>query len=79
VNGRLFEVRIATTDIPDEFRMLVLRGTIVINADPELERERALVVSRQFMDRTCRGRPFQILEDKLVDSINFFTRFRCQP
>jgi hypothetical protein len=79
VNGRLFEVRIATTDTANEFRMLVLRGTIVINPDPELERERALAVSRQFMDRTCRGRPFQILEDKLVDNINFFTRFRCQP
>ena len=79
VGGRLFEVRIATTDTVDEFRMLVLRGTIVINPDPELERERALAVSRQFMGRTCRGRSFQILEERLTDNVNFFTRFRCQP
>ena len=77
LEGRRFEVRLATTDVPDEFRLHVVRATLVINPDPELERSRAWNVARQVMDRTCRGRTYKVLEDNLVDNVNLFTRFRC--
>jgi hypothetical protein len=34
-------------------------------------------VAQQIMDRTCRGRPYKVLEDNLVDNVNLFLRFRC--
>ncbi len=77
VDGRLFEVRIASTDVPNEYRMLVVRATLVIDPDPEAERERGWNVARRFMDRTCKGRPYQTLQDNLVDKVNLQTRFRC--
>lgn len=77
VDGRRFEVRLAATDTPDVWRLLVVRGTLVINPDPDTERDRAWTVARQIMDRTCRGRPYTVLEDNLVDNVNHFTTFRC--
>lgn len=77
VDGRLFEVRIAPTDVPDEYRLLVVRATLVINPDPEAERERGWNVAKQYMDRTCRGRRYQVLDDDLADYVNLQTRFRC--
>jgi hypothetical protein len=77
VEGRLFEVRIAPTDAENEYRMMVVRATLVIEPDPERERERAWNVARPFMERTCKGRPYKVLENNLVDRVNFYTRFRC--
>ena len=77
VDGRLFEVRIAPTEADDEYRMMIVRATLVIEPDANLERERASTVARPFMARTCKGRPYKILEDRLVDRVNFYTRFRC--
>lgn len=78
VEGRKFEVRVTPADVPNEYRMLVVRATLVVNPDPERERQRDLNVARQVMDRICRGQPYQILEDSLVDDVNLQTRFRCQ-
>lgn len=77
VEGRRFEVRLAPTDTEREFRLLVVRATLVIDPDPEAERSRGWNVARQVMDRTCKGRPFEVLEDNLVDNVNLYTRFRC--
>jgi len=77
VDGRRFEVRIAPTEAPGEYRMMIVRATLVIEPDAELERERARNVARPFMERTCKGRPYKVLEDRLVDRVNFYTRFRC--
>jgi hypothetical protein len=79
VDGRLFEVRIASTSVANEYRMLVVRATVVINPDPEAERARNWNVARQYMDRTCKGRPYQVLDNNLVDEVNLETRFRCVP
>ena len=75
VDGRRFEVRIAPTEAPGEYRMMIVRATLVIEPDAELERARN--VARQFMERTCRGRPYKVLEDRLADQVNYYTRFRC--
>jgi len=77
VDGRLFEVRIAPTGVADEYRILVVRATVVFDPDPEAERARGSNVARQYMDRTCKGRRYQVLDDKLVDEVNLEMRFRC--
>jgi hypothetical protein len=77
VEGRRFEVRLASTSVPNEWRLHVVRATLVIAPDAEAERERAWNVARQVIARTCKGRPHQTLEDNLVDNVNLYTRFRC--
>lgn len=77
VEGRRFEVRIAPTGVPDEYRMLVVRATLVVNPDPEAEYQRNWNVARQFMDRTCRGQPYKTLDNTLIDSVNLQIRFVC--
>ena len=77
VEGRRFEVRSVPTGQPDEFRLLVVRGTLVVNPDPELEYKRAWNVARRVMDERCRGRPYKVLDDTLVDTVNLQVRFVC--
>lgn len=77
VDGRLFEVRIAPTDVADEYRMLIVRATLVINPDPEAEREHGWNVAKQYMDRTCKGQRYQVLDNDLTDYVNLQTHFRC--
>jgi hypothetical protein len=76
VDGRRYEVRIASTEVEGEYRLLIVRATIVINPDPQLEAERNWNVVQPFMQRTCRG-PFVVLENHLADDVNLFIRFRC--
>ena len=77
VEGRRFEVRIASTGVDDDYRMLVVRATLVVDPDPEREYQRAWNVARQFMSRTCKGRDYKTSEDNMVDDVNLETRFRC--
>ncbi len=76
-DGRKFEVRLASTGTPGDYRLMVVRATLVINPDVEVERARAQNLALQVMDRTCRGRRYQVTEDNLVDNVNHYTRFRC--
>lgn len=62
VEERLFEVRIAPTEVANEYRRLVVRASNV---------------GRQFMDRTCKGQLYRTLQDNLVDEVNLETRFKC--
>jgi hypothetical protein len=77
VDGRRFEVRVAPADAEGEFRMLVVRATIVLNPDPEAERSRAENVAKPFMERSCRGQSYKVLEDELIDNVTLSLRFRC--
>jgi hypothetical protein len=76
VDGRRFEVRVAPADVEGEFRMLVVRATIVINPNAEAERNRAENVAKPFMARSC-GQSYKVLEDILIDSVTLSLRFRC--
>ena len=78
VEGRLYEVRVAKTDMADTWRILIVRGTLVVDADPELERMRAQNVAKPFMERTCKGRPYEQIIDKLQDEVNYYTVFTCR-
>ncbi|HTB40728.1 MAG TPA: hypothetical protein VK777_26800 [Reyranella sp.] len=78
VEGRRFEVRVASApDAEGEFRLLVVRATIVVNPDPEAERSRAENVAKPFMERSCGGSSYKVLEDTLIDNVTLSLRFRC--
>jgi hypothetical protein len=77
VEGRKYEVRVASAGVPDEYRLLIVRATLVIDPDPEAELARNQNVANRVMDRTCKGRPVQMLENNLVDEVNLEIRFRC--
>jgi hypothetical protein len=77
VDGRRFEVRVAPADAEGEFSMLVVRATIVLNPNPEAERSRAENVAKPFMERSCRGQSYKVLEDLLIDNVTLSLRFRC--
>jgi hypothetical protein len=77
VDGRKYEVRLGSTGTPNEYRMLIVRGTLVINADSEAEAERAQNVYPRFVERTCKGRPHQIMSEGLSGGVNYFVLFRC--
>jgi len=76
VDGRRYEVRIAPAEVEGEYRLLVVRGTIVVNPDPQRESQRLWNVVQPFMQRTCKG-PFVVLENNLADEVNLYIRFRC--
>ena len=76
VDGRLYEVRVAPAEVEGEHRLLVVRGTIVVNPDSQRESERLWNVVQPFMQRTCKG-PFVVLENNLADKVNLYVRFRC--
>jgi hypothetical protein len=76
VDGRLYEVRVAPAEVEGQYRLLLVRGTIVIDPDPQLESQRLWNVVQPFMQRTCKG-PFVVLENNLADKVNLNIRFRC--
>ena len=76
VDGRLYEVRVAPAEVEGEYRLLVVRGTIAVNPDPQLESQRLWNVVQPFMQRTCKG-AFVVLENNLADKVNLYIRFRC--
>ena len=77
VDGRRFEVRVAPTGAPDEYRMLIIRATMVVNPDPELEMARAQEVAERYMKQTCKARAYQEIVSGLEGAINYRTVFRC--
>lgn len=77
VDGRKFEVRLARTGTPNQWRMEINRSTIVIGPDYETEGDRAREVAKRIMDRTCKGRPYnQAVEG--MRGINYTTVFTCE-
>ena len=74
VEGRRFEVRVTPTDTPNEYRMLIIRATMVINADPELEMARAHEVAERYMKQ----RPYEEILAGLEGDVNYRTLFRCR-
>jgi hypothetical protein len=77
IEGRQFEVRLTPTGNPNEYRMLVIRATLVVNPDPELEASRAREVAERYMKQTCKGGPYQEEVSGVAGDLNFRTVFRC--
>ncbi|HZQ01708.1 MAG TPA: hypothetical protein VFB13_19350 [Reyranella sp.] len=78
VNGRRFEVRVAPTGNPNEWRMLIVRATLVINPDPEVEMERAREVADRYEKQTCKGGPYEEILAGLQGEVNYRVLFRCK-
>jgi hypothetical protein len=78
VEGRRFEVRIAPTGTPDEWRMLIIRATMVVSPDPELEMARAREVAARYEQQTCKGRPYEEILAGLQGDVNYRVLFRCK-
>ncbi len=76
IDGKLYEVRIAPAEAAGEYRLLLVRGTVVVDPDAKLEGERNWNVVQPFMERTCKG-PFVVQDHRLADSVNLYIRFRC--
>jgi hypothetical protein len=77
VEGRQFEVRVTPTETPNEYRMLVIRATLVVDPDPELEMARARDVAGSSMRKTCKGGPYREELSGVERDINYRTVFRC--
>ena len=77
VDARKFEVRVAPTGNPDEYRMLIVRATMVYEPDPERERSRAEEVARRMIPQTCKDRPYEEIIATL-SGVNYRTVFRCK-
>ena len=77
VEGRKFEVRLARTGNPNEWRLEINRATMVVGPDYETEGDRAREVAKRIMERTCKGRPYNQPIDGMR-GINYYTTFTCQ-
>jgi hypothetical protein len=51
--------------------------TLVLNPNAEAERSRAENVAKPFMERSCGGQSYKVLEDLLIDNVTLSLRFRC--
>jgi hypothetical protein len=51
----------------------------VLNPDPQSERARGQQAAQRVMDAVCdtKGKSYQVLDERLVEQLNFYTRFRC--
>jgi hypothetical protein len=76
VEGQLYEIRVAPAEVPGQYRLLIVSGTIVANPDPQRQSERYWNVVQPFMQRTCKG-PFAVVENHLAGNVNLYVLFRC--
>ncbi|MBS0548914.1 MAG: hypothetical protein JSR24_14260 [Proteobacteria bacterium] len=77
VDGKPIEVRIAPFGGPGEYRLIAVRNAIVFNPDQENEKRRAEHAADYFMKQTCVQRGYQVIERGMLDTLNYFARFRC--
>jgi hypothetical protein len=79
VAGKRMKVNLSPTGTPNEYDLLVVRDAMVVNPDPESERERGEEAATRVMREVCnvKGLRPQVLDDQLVRQINFHVRFRC--
>lgn len=77
VEGKRIQVRVAPFGGPGEYRLVAARDAIGWNLNDENERRRAEYAANYYMKQTCVQRGYQVLEAGMLDTINYFARFRC--
>ncbi|WP_421996632.1 hypothetical protein [Reyranella sp.] len=79
VGGKRMKANLSPTGGANEFDLLVVRDDIVINPDPASERERGQEAASRIMGEVCKvkGLKPQVLDDRLVQQLNYYVRFRC--
>jgi hypothetical protein len=79
VAGKRMKVDLKPADVPGEFDILVVRDAIVVNPDPETERERGREAATRVMEEVCSVKHLspQVMSERLVQQLNYYVRFRC--
>jgi hypothetical protein len=79
VDGKRMKVNLSPTGVPNEYQLLTVRDAMVLNPDPQSERARGQQAAQRVMDAVCdtKGKSYQVLDERLVEQLNFYTRFRC--
>lgn len=77
VEGKRIQVRVSPFGGPGEYRLIAARDAIGWNLDDENERRRAEYAANYYMKQTCVDRGYQVLEAGMLDTINYFARFKC--
>ena len=77
VEGKRIQVRISPFGGPGEYRLMAARDAIGMDLDAENEQRRAQHAADYFMKQTCVGRGYQVMEAGMLDTINYFARFKC--
>ena len=77
VEGKRIQVRVSPFGGPGEYRLVAARDAIGWNLDDENERRRAEYAANYYMKQTCSERGYRVLEVGMLDTINYFARFRC--
>ncbi len=77
VEGKRIQVRVSPFGGPGEYRLIATRDAIGWNLNDENERRRAEYAANYYMKQTCVQRGYQLLEAGMLDTINYFARFKC--
>jgi hypothetical protein len=79
VAGKRVKANLSPSDVPGEFDLLIVRDAMVINPDPESERERGRDAATRVMRDVCgvKGLSPQVIGERLVQQLNYYVRFRC--
>ena len=79
VAGRRMKVDLSATGQPQEFDLLVVRDTVVINPNPDNEQARAQEAANRVMREVCNLRRLtpEVVDSRLEQQINYHVRFRC--
>ena len=79
VAGKRMKANLSPSEVPGEFDLLIVRDAIVVNPNPESERERGREAATRVMRDTCgvKGLSPQVIGERLVQQLNYYVRFRC--
>jgi hypothetical protein len=79
VVGKRMKVNLSPTGTPNEYDLLVVRDAVVVNPDPQNERALGEEAATRVVREVCKvkGLNPQIIDERLVEQINFYVRFRC--
>ena len=77
VEGKRIQVRVSPFGGPREYRLVAARDAIGWNLDDENELRRAEYAANYYMKQTCAERGHRVLEAGMLDTINYFARFKC--
>jgi len=77
VEGKRIQVRVSPFGGPGEYRLMAARDAIGWNLNDDNELRRAQYAANYYMKQTCAGHDWQVIEAGMLDTINYFARFKC--
>ena len=79
VDGKRMNADLKATGVPGEYDLLIVRDSMVLNPDPQIERERGREAASRVMREVCGAKHLtpQVEGERLVQQLNYYVRFRC--